>query len=250
MPAWMTSLLREDVPVPMCGSASATITSCPASAASRAIASPTTPAPATSACMSAARRGRDCIPCRDRAGLRHLGVDAAVGMAEVAQQCCRNVEIADAAAGFHVGGGAARDTLDDLRARLRPDCDFLPEKVEFAPGGPAFHIKVAAKPQWIDRMPRHGFDGGERGEVDDRNDLLGDVRKTMARRHQDLRRAAQLVSTELREKSFDGGAAGFRTQITAGDFHAILPDHKHLRRVVKTGVETRKPFVLHQHQEP
>src|SRR5216684_4671343 len=48
----MTSLLREEMPVPMPDSASATITSCPASAAARATARPTTPAPTTRTCIS------------------------------------------------------------------------------------------------------------------------------------------------------------------------------------------------------
>src|SRR4051812_21659204 len=47
MPAWMTSLLRDDVPVPMPSAASTTITSRPASASARAMARPTTPAPTT-----------------------------------------------------------------------------------------------------------------------------------------------------------------------------------------------------------
>src|SRR5689334_6592969 len=47
----MTSLLREEVMVPMALAASATMTSCPLSASARAHASPTTPAPTTSTCM-------------------------------------------------------------------------------------------------------------------------------------------------------------------------------------------------------
>src|SRR3954451_11411187 len=47
----MTSLLREDTPVPIAAAASATITSCPAIAAARATASPTTPAPTTRTCI-------------------------------------------------------------------------------------------------------------------------------------------------------------------------------------------------------
>src|SRR5215831_14532967 len=101
-------------------------------------------------------------------------------MANGAQECCRNVEIPNARAGFHIGG-AAHDALDDSRTRLRTDYDVLAEKVEFAPGRPTFHVEVTAKPQWIDRAPNHAFDGGDRGEVDDRNHLLGDVGKAMAR---------------------------------------------------------------------
>src|SRR3954471_13790296 len=52
MPAWITSLLREDTPLPMPPVASATITSWPASAACRAMARPTTPAPITRTCIA------------------------------------------------------------------------------------------------------------------------------------------------------------------------------------------------------
>ena len=47
MPAWITSLLREEVTVPMPSAASSTITSRPACASRRATASPITPAPMT-----------------------------------------------------------------------------------------------------------------------------------------------------------------------------------------------------------
>ena len=47
MPAWITSLLRDDVSVPMPSAASSTMTSRPARASARATAKPTTPAPTT-----------------------------------------------------------------------------------------------------------------------------------------------------------------------------------------------------------
>lgn len=47
MPAWMTSLFRELVAVPMASAASRTMTSRPAIAIARATANPTTPAPIT-----------------------------------------------------------------------------------------------------------------------------------------------------------------------------------------------------------
>src|ERR1700687_6257183 len=47
MPAWITSLLRDDVTVPMPSAASSTITSRPACASRRATARPITPAPTT-----------------------------------------------------------------------------------------------------------------------------------------------------------------------------------------------------------
>src|SRR5258708_2573642 len=141
-------------------------------------------APAWSA---AVRGGRNRVAGRDGAADGHLGVDAAVRMTKGAQESWRNVEIPDARAGFHIGGGAAHNVLDDSRTRLRTDRDVLAEQVEFAPCRPTFHIEVAAKPQWIDRTPNHALDGRDRGEVDDGNHLLGDVRKAMTRRGQHLR---------------------------------------------------------------
>src|SRR5918994_6400582 len=47
MPAWITSLLREDTPLPIPGVFSATTTAWPSIARARAQASPTTPAPTT-----------------------------------------------------------------------------------------------------------------------------------------------------------------------------------------------------------
>src|SRR5271163_3908034 len=52
MPAWMTSLLREDVSVPMPSAASRMMTARPACARARATARPTTPAPTTMQSMS------------------------------------------------------------------------------------------------------------------------------------------------------------------------------------------------------
>jgi hypothetical protein len=47
MPAWITSLLRDEVSVPTASAASSTTTSRPPSASARATASPMTPAPTT-----------------------------------------------------------------------------------------------------------------------------------------------------------------------------------------------------------
>src|SRR5262249_50246073 len=76
----MTSLLREETPVPMPEAASATTTSCPAMAAARATASPTTPAPTTSTCIRPARSHLDRQPgvmlgerAQGGCGARHVG---------------------------------------------------------------------------------------------------------------------------------------------------------------------------------
>src|SRR6516225_9706079 len=75
----MTSLLREETPVPMPEAVSATTTSCPAIAAARATASPTTPAPTTSTCIALPRSHLDREPgvvlgqrAHRRFGARHV----------------------------------------------------------------------------------------------------------------------------------------------------------------------------------
>src|SRR5262249_44438440 len=68
MPAWITSLLRELVPVPIVLSRSSTITSRPASAKARATARPTTPAPITTVSICSTDTMRS--PSGDSKGLR------------------------------------------------------------------------------------------------------------------------------------------------------------------------------------
>src|SRR5579859_1243418 len=77
MPAWITSLLRELVSVPIASAASRTITSRPASASSRATAKPTTPAPITTqsavsaiglACPTQLNRRMNVFPADENQG--------------------------------------------------------------------------------------------------------------------------------------------------------------------------------------
>jgi len=56
MPAWITSLLRDEVTVPMPSAASRMMTSRPACASRRAIARPITPAPITTHSTLSIRR--------------------------------------------------------------------------------------------------------------------------------------------------------------------------------------------------
>src|SRR6516164_8406686 len=96
----MTSLLREEMPLPMTEAASATTTSCPAIAAARATASPTTPAPTTSTCIALPRSHLDRKPgvvlgqrAHRRFGARHvvelgalaLAIEGVVGGVEMKQ---------------------------------------------------------------------------------------------------------------------------------------------------------------------
>src|SRR3954451_7130362 len=74
MPAWMTSELRELVCVPMASSASRMMNSRPASASSRAMARPTTPAPTTTAStrsMAYPALEPEDAPCGERGGACH-----------------------------------------------------------------------------------------------------------------------------------------------------------------------------------
>ena len=75
MPAWTTSLLRELVSVPIASAASSTTTSRPDIARRRAIASPTTPAPTTTAStLSVTPAVARCSRRARRASLRHRSV--------------------------------------------------------------------------------------------------------------------------------------------------------------------------------
>src|SRR6267142_3592676 len=108
----MTSLLRDDVPLPIPDAASATITSWPRSAASRAIASPTTPAPTTRTCIAQSLLNHvHAVAGRDPAGRDHLGIDTAIGVREVLHERPRDRQIADAGAGLDLGRGAAPDAF-------------------------------------------------------------------------------------------------------------------------------------------
>src|SRR5580658_594974 len=64
MPAWITSLLREDVSVPIPSAASRMITSRPVIASARATASPTTPAPTTTQSTSSTPNPSSPMPRR------------------------------------------------------------------------------------------------------------------------------------------------------------------------------------------
>src|ERR1041384_160650 len=76
MPAWITSLLRDEVAVPMPSAASSTTTSRPACASRRVIARPTTPAPITTHSTLSIRGPGQGI---DRSGSG--AIDAACGLA-------------------------------------------------------------------------------------------------------------------------------------------------------------------------
>src|SRR5262249_14573712 len=65
-----------------------------------------------------------------------------------------------------------------------------PTEVELVPRRPALDVDIAAEPQRIDRRSRGGLKRDDRGEIDDRNDLAGDIGEAVARRVQELRQSA------------------------------------------------------------
>src|SRR5947209_9513080 len=117
----------------------------------------------------------------------HLGIDAALAMTEAALQRGRDIEVARGGVGVDVDGGAAADALDDPEAGTA-DRERLAEQIELAPGRPAAHIEIGAETQRMHRPPDDSFDLLQRPEIDDRDHLLGDVGKAVARTGQDFRR--------------------------------------------------------------
>ena len=67
------------------------------------------------------------------------------------------------------------------------------EEVEFVPGRPALDIEVGAEAKRMDRRAHHVLDGADAGEIDDGDDLAGDVRKAVARAFEHLRRPLDLA---------------------------------------------------------
>ncbi len=65
-------------------------------------------------------------------------------------------------------------------SRASPIASVAVEQVEFVPGRPALDIEVGAEAQRMDRRADHVLDGADAGEIDDRDDLAGDVGKTVA----------------------------------------------------------------------
>src|ERR1041385_2438203 len=81
----------------------------------------------------------------------HLGVNAAIGMAEIPHQRIGDLEIADAGVRIDIGGGATHDAFDDLEPRALPDRNLAAEKIKLGPRRPALDIHVGAEAQRIDR---------------------------------------------------------------------------------------------------
>ena len=156
----------------------------------------------------------DRIPRRNLAARHHLRVNTAIAVAEMVHQRLGYFEVAVPDADQR-GGGAADDALDDFETGVTSDREFLADLIELAPGLPAFDIDIAAEAQWIDRSADHILDRGDRGEVDDRDDLAGDVGEAVAVGMQDSRRSAQFVGAIVGEEVLDRRAAVGGAQVGA-----------------------------------
>src|SRR5205085_4959220 len=114
MPAWITSEFRELVCVPIASSASRMMTSLPASASSRAIARPTTPAPTTT--VSTRSMAQQPLEAEDacggeRRGARHRPRRAVEQQAEerAEDRAGREADGADQRRGAAGGAGEGRE---------------------------------------------------------------------------------------------------------------------------------------------
>src|SRR5450631_1737125 len=122
---------------------------------------------------------RDGIADGNDAAGDHLGIDSAITMAEAALQRLWNVEIAGRTFGIDIDGGAALDPLDHLQPRVA-DGKGLTEQFELVPGRPAADVEVSAEPQGVNGHVDHVLDGSEAAEIDDGDDLPGDIGKAVA----------------------------------------------------------------------
>ena len=91
----------------------------------------------------------------------------------------RDGEVALGRIRIDIDGGAADDAFHHLQPDIA-DRKRLVEEVEFVPGRPALDIEVGAEAKRMDRRAHHVLDGADAGEIDDGDDLAGDIRKTVA----------------------------------------------------------------------
>ena len=82
----------------------------------------------------------DAVALRDLAAFDDFGINAAIAVAEVACECLRNFEVANAGVGIDIGRRAARDALDDFQSRAAADTEFFADEIKLAPGRPARDI--------------------------------------------------------------------------------------------------------------
>src|SRR5438105_3444074 len=135
---------------------------------------------------------RDRIAGANRAARDHLGIDPAIAVAKPALQRLRDGEVALRRIRIDIDGGAADDALHDLQPDIA-DRQRVVDEVEFVPGRPALDIEIGAEAKGMDRRADQVLDGADTGEIDDGDDLAGDIRKTVAGTFEHFWRALDLA---------------------------------------------------------
>ena len=169
-------------------------------------------------------------------------------MAEIAHHGVWQVEVARGGHGIHIDRRTALDALGDVEANLA-DRECLADQVELAPGGPAGDMQVAAKAQGIDGLAREIFERGDTCQVDDRDDLFGDIRKAVIAAHQHSWRSLQFLCAVVLEEGLDGRTSRRRFKVGTHDLGAVVTDRQEVGGVVEACAERGQPLVPHQHQE-
>src|SRR5229473_300363 len=123
--------------------------------------------------------GYDRIVDGNRAAGDHLGIDPTFVVAEVTHQRVRDGEVARRGFRVDVGGGAADDPLHHFQPD-RANAERPVEQLGLVPCRPAADIEVGAESQGVNRLANDILDRGDAAEIDDRDDLPGDIRKTVS----------------------------------------------------------------------
>src|SRR5262245_17403272 len=127
-------------------------------------------------------------------------------MAEPALQRLRDGEVALGGIRIDIDGGTADDALDHLQPGCA-DYEGAVDEVEFGPGRPALDIEIGAEAQRMDRHAYHVLDGADACEIDDGDDLAGDIGKAVSGAGEHLWRTLDLTGKDGREKGLDGGSS-------------------------------------------
>src|SRR6516164_11457056 len=183
----------------------------------------------------------DAVADGNVAGRDHLGIDAAFVMTEAAHQRLRDLEIARSAVGIDVDGGATGDPLDHLQSRFA-NCERAADQIGLLPRRPTLKIEVGAEAERVDGAADQGFDCLDAREIDDRDDLLGDIRKTVAAAFEQLRRTPELARKIHNEKCLDRRAALGRFQVAARLYFAVPADGQHVAGVLEMAAQAGQPL--------
>src|SRR5882762_7599648 len=176
------------------------------------------------------------------------GIDAAFVVAEVTHQRGRNVEVARGGLGVDVDGSAADDPLHHFQPDLA-NGERLVEQLEFVPCRPAADVQISAKAQRMNRLTDDLLDGGDAAEIDDRDDLPGDIRKAVTIARENLGRSLDRSCKAACEEPLDGTPAFGSFEIALCCDGAVLADGQDVARILKMGLQSCQPFVPLRHQE-